>query len=133
MRIAALIIGFVTALVLAIQAWMANTSGDLGPDEVTSTAAGAGIMMAMTWVLASALVIPSPLASTVLFSVTAVVGLIVTTGEFGELRYYGIVAIGLAVMAFVGWRKKLHIDEELAIEGVRQYQHRRIASSKSRK
>ena len=125
-RVATLAIGIAMALMLVTQPWMASPSADLGTDEVTSTAAGAGTMIALTRILASALVIPSPLASTILFSVTAFVGLILAAGAFSDLRLYGVTAVALAVTSLLGWRAKRQRDEDDAIERVQQYQHRRL-------
>ena len=89
-------------------------------------------MIALTWIVASALVIPSPLASTILFSVTAFVGLMLPAGAFSDLRLYRVAAVALAVTSFLGWRAKRQLDEDDAIERVQQYQDQRALASRSR-
>lgn len=120
MRIATLIIGLLVGLMLVLQSM---TLGVFSPEgSANSEAAGAGFIMALLWLLASALVIGFPRASMVLYGLSALIGLFTPTGDFADLRFHGFVAIVLTVMAFFGWRGKRRHDEEVAAEKARQMQ-----------
>lgn len=121
MRIATLIVGLLIGLLLFIQSWASMAFGDAGlMDEQSSTAGAAGFIMALMWLLGSALVISFPRVSIVLFGLSAPLGLFVPTGDFDDLRFHGGVAIVLAVMAYFGWRGKRVQDREKAAERQRQ-------------
>lgn len=121
MRVAVLIIGLLVGLLLFIQSWAAGALGEFADASgATETAGGAGLLMALCWLLACALVIPFPLASTIIFAVTVPIGLFTPTGDFGDLRFHGAVAVALTIMAFFGWRGKKQADEEKLEERERQ-------------
>lgn len=113
MRIAVLIIGLLVGLLLFMQSWTVGALGEFADASgTTENAGGAGLVMALGWLLACALVIPFPLLSTIIFAVTVPIGLFTPTGEFGDLRFHGTVAVVLTVMSFFGWRGKRTADEE---------------------
>lgn len=106
MRIATLIIGLLVGLLLVLQSFTVGIFSDTTViDDATATAGGAGLFMALIWLLASALVVPFPLASFILFLISAPIGMFTPTGEFEDLRFHGFVAALLAIMAFGMARK----------------------------
>lgn len=120
MRIATLIVGLLVGVMLIFQTMVAGTFSAEGSD--TSGAAAAGFVMALLWLLGSALVIAFPRVSMVLYGISALLGLFTPTGQFADLRFHGFVAIALTVMAFLGWRGKKKHDAEVAAEKARQMQ-----------
>ncbi len=129
-RVATLIIGLLVGLLLFLQSMKIGVFSDTSAvNDVTGTAGAVGLMMALLWLLASALVIPFPLVSFVIFLLTVPLGLFVPTGEFGDLRFHGGVAVVLSIMSFLGWRgKKKDAAEERA---ERQRQEERDARLES--
>lgn len=121
MRIATLIIGLMIGFLLVLQSLTIGMFSETTiVDDTTSTAGAVGLLMALVWLAASALVIAFPLVSTILFALTAPLGLFVPTGDFGDLRFHGTVALALAVMAFFGWRGKKRDAREKRAERQRQ-------------
>lgn len=121
MRIATLIIGLLLGLMLFIQSFTVGMFSETAVvDDTTSTAGAAGLMMALLWLLACALVIPLPQVSFPIFLVSAIIGLTVPTGEFGDLRFHGAAAILLTVLAFFGWRGKRKERRTFKLEKARQ-------------
>ena len=124
MRIATLIIGLLVGLLLFIQSFtMGIFSYSTVVDDTTATAGGAGLFMALLWLLACALVIPFPLVSTGLFAVSIPIGLFTPTGEFEDLRFHGFAAIVLTVMAFFGWRGKRKAENQQRLEQAQRAEH----------
>ena len=122
MRIATLIVGLLLGLLLTIQSILfIGLSGEVETDP-NAGAGAAGFLMALMWLVACALVISFPLVSTVIFAISALIGLFAASGDFADLPYFGGIAIGLAVMAFFGWRGKRRDDEERDEEKYRQHQ-----------
>lgn len=120
-RIATLIVGLLIGLLLFIQSWLSMAFGDTSfVEEETSSAGAAGFIMALMWLLGSALVISFPRVSLALFGLSAPLGLFVPTGDFEDLRFHGAVAIVLAAMAYFGWRGKRVQDREKTTERLRQ-------------
>lgn len=120
MRIATLIVGLLVGVMLIFQTMVAGAFSAEGSD--TSAAAGAGLIMALLWLLGSALVIGFPKVSTALYGISALIGLFTPTGAFEDLRFHGVVAVVLTVMAYLGWRGKKTHDQEVAAEKARQMQ-----------
>lgn len=120
MRIATLIVGLLVGLMLVLQSMALGVFSAEG--STNSEAAGAGLIMALLWLLASALVIGFPRASMVLYGLSALIGLFTPTGDFADLRFHGFVAVVLTIMAFFGWRGKKRHDENAAAEKARQIQ-----------
>lgn len=120
MRIATLIIGLLVGLLLFLQSFTVGIFSDTTViDDATATAGGAGLFMALIWLLASALVVPFPLASFILFLISAPIGMFTPTGEFEDLRFHGFVAALLAIMALLGWRGK-KVEQEKRKERAQQ-------------
>lgn len=109
MRVSVLVIGLLIGFLLVSQSASIRIF-----DETPSVVVvgGVGLVMALLWLLASALVIPFPMVSGLLFGLTIPLGLIVPSGDFADLRFPGIMAIVLAGMSFLGWRAKQEQDRE---------------------
>lgn len=120
MRIATLIIGLIVGAMLFFQSFTLGVFSSEG--STNSEAASAGFIMALLWLLASALVIAFPRVSMVLYGISALIGIFTPTGAFEDLRFHGGVAVVLTVMAFFGYRGKKRHDEEVAAEKARQLQ-----------
>ncbi len=121
MRIATLIIGLLMGLLLFLQSFTIGMFRDSRVvDEATIGAGAIGLIMALMWLLACALVIPLPQVSFPIFLLTALMGLFVPTGEFGDIRFHGIVALVLAGMAFLGWLGKRKERRTFQLERARQ-------------
>lgn len=124
MRVATLIIGLLVGLLLFIQSSTVGIFRDTAVvNDTTSTAGGAGLIMALLWLLACALVIPFPLVSTVIFAVTIPIGLFTPTGEFADLRFHGFAAIVLTIMAAFGWRGKRKSENRERLERAQHAEH----------
>lgn len=109
MRIAVLILGLILGAIMFLQsATVAGLSG-IAEDEDTNAAAAAGILMALMWLVACAVVIPLPRVAMVLFLIAAVTGF-ATSGAFPDLAAWGGVSIFVAVLSFFGWRGKRKAD-----------------------
>ncbi len=121
MRIAALIIGLLLGLLLFLQSFTIGLFRDSTVlDDTTTAAGGAGLMKALLWLLACALVIPLPQVSFPIFLLTAIIGLAVPPGEFEDIRFHGGAAILLAALAFFGWRGKRKECQTFTLEKARQ-------------
>lgn len=117
MRIVVLIIGLLVGLLLFLQSFTIGIFSDTSAiSDVTATAGGVGLLMALMWLFASAMVIPFPQVSTFVFLVTVPMGLFVPTGEFKDIRFHGVVAIVLTLMSFSGWCGKRKQAREKALE-----------------
>lgn len=121
MRIAVLIIGLLPGLLLVIQSIVIGMfSESTIVDDTTSSAGAAGLLMALMWLVACALVIPFPQVSFPIFLLTAVIGLATPAGKFSDIRFHGAAAILLAGMAFLGWLGKRKERRTFLIEKARQ-------------
>jgi hypothetical protein len=106
-RIATLVIGLVLSIGLFIQSVTVGALSDAVNDEQDGAGGGAGMIMALIWVVACGLVIPLPRVSMVLFAVAGVIG-VASAGplDFPDLVVWGIISFVLAVFSFFGWRGK---------------------------
>lgn len=102
MRIAVLILGLILGAIMFVQSGLvAGLSGATG-DQATNTAGGGGIIMALMWLVACALVIPVPLVSAVVFVLAGLVGFSMAQ-NFPDLATWAAVSIVLAILSLVGW------------------------------
>ena len=104
MRIAVMVIGLMLSVGLFIQSLTIFTLSRVGGNKAGNGAAGGGIIMALMWVIACALVIPFPRVSMVLFLFAALIG--VATGassDFKDLIFWGVVSGLLAVFSYFGY------------------------------
>ena len=116
MRIATLVFGLLLTGVLFAAANAASEVGVTMGEEATVSAAGVGFLIALMWLLASVLVIAFPLASTVLFGLSALLGLLTPGGIFFGVQFYGIIAFVPTLMAYIGWRRKRATGAEQAVD-----------------
>ena len=118
MRIATLIIGLLWGALIFIQSMAAGVFSAEGSE--TSSAASAGLLVAILWLLASALVIAFPKASIILFGLAALVGIFTDPGAFADLQVHGVASIVMAVLSYFGWRGKKKHDADQKAEKQRQ-------------
>lgn len=124
MRIAAMILGLLLSAwcffeAFAISLLEAN-SVLASEDEAMAGAAGAGLLAALVGVVAAALVIAFPLASTVFFALSGIFSFAAASSGYENHWLYGPVFLGLSVMAFLGWRGKKKERQERLDELQRQ-------------
>jgi hypothetical protein len=105
MRYAVLILGLILGAFMFMQAGLiAVLSGATG-DTATNTAGGGGIIMALLWLVACALVIALPLVSAGVFALAGVVGFSMSP-NFPDLAYWGGASLVLAALSLIGWYTK---------------------------
>lgn len=119
MRIAVLILGLLFNIVLFMQTIVVVGLGSAIEDEATAGAGAVGVLVSLVWLVASALVLAFPLASTILFGSAGLLGIAVS-GDFPDMGVWGGVALVLALMSFFGWRGKKKEAREKALEKSRQ-------------
>lgn len=119
MRIAVLIIGLLLGLLMFLQTFAVYVLSDVADQDKATGAAAIGIVMALMWLVACALVIGFPMVSVVLFALAGLLGL-AASGEFPDLAYWGGVSFILALMSFFGWRGKRKERRQWTIERQRQ-------------
>lgn len=105
MRIASMIIGLILLVPMTLQTFTVFWLGDAFNEEAMAQAGAVGVLAALIWLIASAVAIPAPRGSAVLFAVAGALALLVS-GDFPDMRIWGAVALGLAVMSYVGHRQK---------------------------
>jgi len=105
MRIAVLIIGLLLGLLMFLQTFVVAAQGDAANDDKTSEAAAVGLLMALLWLAACALVIGFPRVSIVLFAIAGLLGF-AASGNFSDLAIWGGASFVLAGMSFLGHRGK---------------------------
>jgi hypothetical protein len=123
MRIAVLIIGLMLSVGLFIQSLVANVGSGLNNSDSLGAAAAAGVLMALMWIVASALVMPLPRVSVVIFLLAAALGFGFGAGsEFKDLYFWGSVSVLLAVFSFFGFRGKKNSQAKEAARDAAQSQ-----------
>jgi hypothetical protein len=107
MRIAVLGMGLVLGTVMVIQTVLiAGLNSAVGDDDAATTETVGGVM-AMMWLAACALVLAYPMLSTSLFGLAGLLGIGVGASRgFTDVLFWGLIALLLAIMAFLGWRDK---------------------------
>jgi hypothetical protein len=107
MRIAVLSIGLVLGSLMFIQTVLiAGLNSAVAEDDAATTETVGGVM-AMMWLVASALVLAFPSISMTIFGLAGLVGLIVgTSSGFTDVLIWGLIGLVLALMSFLGWRGK---------------------------
>jgi phosphate/sulfate permease len=126
MRIAVLIIGLLLGLLVFLQSMVVNVGSGIAKNDNLENAAAAGVFLAFFWLIASALVIPFPLASAILFVLGGIMGMIAAgNSEFDDLWIWGCVSFVLAIMSFFGWRGKRKDAREKLAALTRQQDHER--------
>jgi hypothetical protein len=120
MRIAVLILGLLLGLLMFFQTFLVYILSNVGESERGSTAGAIGLLMALLWLLACALVIPAPLVSVFIFGLAGLLGF-ASAADFPDLKYWGVASFVLASMSILGWigkrkaaRKERERDQTLA-------------------
>jgi len=123
MRIANLIITLIVSLFLTIQSFAVMAAGSLGESFSESAAdkqeakdlgagGGVGILVAILWCVAAALVIAKPKVSKIIFIVAAVFLFLGGTSGFSDLYFYGVASLAFALMAHFGVKEQIKKDEQ---------------------
>lgn len=111
MRVATLIIGLILFFVVLIQSLLIATGEAILGEEESKGAVG--VLVAVGYLIASALVLAKPRFAMWTFAVTAAIGILAgLTTDFSDLLVWGIVAIVLALMSWRGSIEKRGKDAE---------------------
>jgi hypothetical protein len=107
MRIVVLSSGLVLGVVMFIQTVLiAGLNSAVGDDNAATTETVGGVMSVM-WLVACAMVLAFPMISTGIFGLAGLVGLTVgASSGFTDVLIWGLIALVLAIMSFLGWRDK---------------------------
>ena len=123
MRIAALIVGLVIGFAVLFQACavygLSGIAQGLGDAESAQRVRGsaAGMLTGLLILVGAGFVMPFPRMAGVIFAAAGLLGLAVNaTTDFGDQAVWGIVAFGLAGLAFFGARSKRREDLQRAEE-----------------
>ena len=109
MRVAVLILGLVLGAIMFLQALVIAGLSGVTDDDETGAAAAVGLLMALLWLVACALVIPAPRVSLTLFVLAGVLGFAVSA-DYPDLAVWGGASLVLAFLSFLGWRGKRRAD-----------------------
>ena len=110
MRIAIAIIALALMLVIGFQSCAASFGANLSHDQSTSSAAGAGFVVAFLFLLGGAFAYGVPIVSVVAFLLAVPIALVAGfTSDFRDLQVWGFVSIALAVMSFFAFRARRRI------------------------
>jgi hypothetical protein len=111
MRIATLIIGLVLMLGVFFQSLAVSVGDNLSDDKGGGGAVG--VVVALGFLIGSALVLAKPRAAMWTFAATGGLGILAgSTTTFGDLTIWGIVALILALMAWRGSVEKHRSAEQ---------------------
>lgn len=106
MRIAVLIISLCLVMVVGLQSCVANFGGAISNDDNLSGAAGAGILLALIFMIGGALVMQHPKASMILYIIGATIAWSgATQSEFKDLYFWACISSVLAFMSYIGMRQ----------------------------
>jgi len=115
MRVAVLIIGLLLGLAMFLQTLIVFAGSSATEQEDLAGSAAIGVLMAVLWLIACALVIGFPMVSVVLFAIAGIFGLLAaSTSEFTDLYMWAVVSFALALMSWFGWRGKRKADRKQA-------------------
>ncbi len=109
MRIAVMIIGLLLGALMFVQTFLVTALSNAANDEASSQAGAVGLLMALLWLVACAVVIPLPRVAMGIFVVAGLLGF-AASGGFPDLAFWGGVSLFLAVLSFFGWRGKRRAD-----------------------
>lgn len=110
MRIAVLIIGAPLALLVFLQGCTGSAFEQAADSD--DPVGGWGMLVGLAFLVASALVVSFPTASTVVFGVSALTAFLVAAGtDYGDMWVWGTIAVVLGTMSFFGRRGKRKADE----------------------
>lgn len=105
MRIAVLIIGLLLGLLMFLQSVVINILADVADEEASEGAAAVGLLVALCWLVACAIVIAFPRFSMGLFIVAGLLAFLVS-GDFPDMAVWGTISLILAGMSYLGYRGK---------------------------
>jgi hypothetical protein len=121
MRVAVLIIGLLLGLALFLQTLIVYAASSASEQDDLAASAAIGVLMAVMWLVACALVLGFPMASVVIFALAGVFGLLSAgTAEFHDLYVWGGISFVLALLSWFGWRGKRSAQREANAERQRQ-------------
>ncbi len=109
MRIAVLIIGLLLGAILFIQSFLGNALSSATDQEGMQESTSVGLLVALMWLVACALVIAAPRIAMFIFIAAGLLAF-AASGDFPDLAYWGGVSLFLAVLSFFGWRGKRRSD-----------------------
>ena len=122
MRIATLIISLFLMLILGIQSLavsaggsivssLSTTASDQKVGEDLAAGGAIGILAALMWLVAAALVMSKPKASAWIFGIAGGFCLLGGSTGFGDLYIWGVVSLIFAAMSWRGTAEKVKKDE----------------------
>ena len=105
MKLAVLILSLILAFIVFVQS-MLVAAGESLANEPSDSSGGLGVLVALGLLLGGAFALGLPRASVTALGLTALVGVAAgTSSSFEDLLVWGVVAGGLAVLEWFGWRK----------------------------
>lgn len=118
MRIAVLILGLILGAIMFFQTFLVYSLSGVANDRGAGESGAVGLLMALIWLVACALVIPLPIVSTIAFVLAGLLGF-AAADNFPDLQIWGGISLVLAILSLVGWfgkRKQDRKETELAIQ-----------------
>jgi hypothetical protein len=102
-----MILSLILMLLVGAQS-CAVSVGDAALGEEAATQGGPlGIFMALLFLVGGAFALVFPLVSLVAFVLSGLVGIAGgSSTSFGDLTFWGVISLVLAVLSFYGWREK---------------------------
>lgn len=113
MRIAVTILGLILLIPMGLQAFTLFAISDAVGRQDTAEAGAIGVLVALIWLVGSAIAIPAPRGAFIAFMLAALPAFSVS-GTYGDMAIWGAIALVLAVMSYVGHRQKRAADERKA-------------------
>lgn len=111
MRIATAIISILMSIFVFLQTMLVGGLSDATGDKESSSAAALGLLGALIWLVAGALVIGFPRISMIMFAIASV-AFFAGAASFPDLGVYGAFSLAFTVMSFLGWRGKKKSDTQ---------------------
>lgn len=111
MRVAVLIIALIAGLLSLLQACTVAGLSSLGTDENLTGGAAMGVFVGLFILIGGAFALGLPRVAMVFFILAGLAGILVgTTTAFSDQLIWGVVALVLAGMSFLGYRGKRKDD-----------------------
>jgi hypothetical protein len=105
MKIATGIIGIFLGLLVLMQSCAVTAGSGLLDDKATGGAGAIGILVGLLFFIAGAFAFALPMVAAIMFALGAALAFIASTsGEFADIKIWGVIALVLAAMAFFTWR-----------------------------
>ncbi|HWV23265.1 MAG TPA: hypothetical protein VNZ58_03670 [Thermomicrobiales bacterium] len=120
MRIAVLILGLLLGLLMFFQALIGYVVGSATSSDDLAGAGALGLLVALMWLLACALVIAFPLVSAIILGLAMPIAWGSAALGYTDMWIWSGASFVLAVMAFFGWRGKVKDRREAEAERMRQ-------------